>query len=304
MLVLPVLTTPQETRAFLKQFQGQSIALVPTMGNLHVGHCQLIQYAKQHADVVVVSIFVNPTQFAPNEDFNQYPRTWEADVLACQQAGATAVLAPQLEALYPMGTTCTERFSVHPPQWLTQQLCGLDRPTHFEGVATVVLKLLNWVQPTIAIFGEKDAQQLAVLRWMVQDLGLPVTMMGYPIVRQPDGLACSSRNQYLVTVPEKQVALALYGLLSHVQTVVQQALAQNPAVCLSVEQTYQQAWEALASQYPQEPSLVWQYRQAVDATTFKPQQVFSVNSLLLVAARVGNKVRLIDNLKVYPSTVN
>jgi pantoate--beta-alanine ligase len=299
MLVLPILTTPQETQVFLQNFQGKRIALVPTMGNLHAGHCSLIQYAKQHADVVIVSIFVNPTQFAPNEDFNQYPRTWEVDVLACQQAGATAVLAPQLEALYPMGTICTERFSVHPPQWLTQQLCGLDRPTHFEGVATVVLKLLHWVQPTMAVFGEKDAQQLAILRWMVQDLGLPVQVMGHPIVRQADGLALSSRNQYLVTMAEKQVALALYGLLCHVQTVVQQALAQNPAVCLPVEQTYQQAWEALAPQYPQDPTLVWQYWQAVDATTFKPQQVFSANSLLLVAAHIGSKVRLIDNLRLY-----
>jgi pantoate--beta-alanine ligase len=299
--ILPILTNPAEIQTYKAQHPQQTtLALVPTMGNLHEGHQQLIRLAKQQADRVIVSIFVNPTQFGPTEDFNQYPRTWEADLHACKQAGATAVLAPNPDALYPMGTELNHRFSVQPPAWLTHQLCGLSRPSHFEGVATVVLKLFNWVQPNIAIFGEKDAQQLAVLRWMVKDLGLPITLIGHPIVRQADGLALSSRNQYLATPEAKTVALGLSRLLTAVQQTVQKALQENPYALLSVEQTFQQAWEAITPHLPTSPTLLWDYWQAVHRETFEPQTHFSPQSLLLVAGNIGGAVRLIDNIALFP----
>jgi pantoate ligase/cytidylate kinase len=298
--MLPILTSPADIQAFKQATPHQSIALVPTMGNLHEGHRSLIRLAKQHADVVIVSIFVNPTQFAPTEDFSQYPRTWEADLQACQAEGASAVLAPNAALLYPMGTELETRFSVKPPASLTHQLCGLSRPSHFEGVATVVLKLFNWVQPNVAIFGEKDAQQLAILRWMVKDLGLPLQLIGHPIVRQADGLALSSRNQYLITLEEKTVALGLSKLLLAVQHTVHQAFSINPQANLPVEATFQQTWEAIALQLPPSPTLTWEYWQAVHRETFQPQPQFSPESLLLVAGKIGNSVRLIDNLVLYP----
>ncbi|MCS6267483.1 MAG: pantoate--beta-alanine ligase [Vampirovibrio sp.] len=303
-LQLPVLTTPAEIQAFKAMHPQQTVALVPTMGNLHEGHKSLIRLAKQRADVVIVSIFVNPTQFAPTEDFSQYPRTWEADLLACKSAGASAVLAPNPEALYPMGTPLDHRFSVVPPKKLTHQLCGLNRPTHFEGVATVVLKLFNWVQPNIAVFGEKDAQQLAILRWMVNDFGLPIELIGHPIVRQPDGLALSSRNQYLTTPEAKALALGLSTLLMGVQRFVQQAFTENPTAVISVEKTFQQKWESIAPQLPSSPTISWDYWQAVHRESFDPQAYFSPESLLLVAGKVGDVVRLIDNLALYPPNPN
>ena len=184
-------------RAAIAQYraQGQRIALVPTMGNLHAGHASLVAQARDSADCVVVSIFVNPLQFGPNEDFDRYPRTLDADCEVLREQGATLVFAPSLEQMYPNGYPPSTTVQVDGA--LVEQLDGVSRPGHFRGVATVVNILFNLVQPDLAIFGEKDYQQLAVIRRMVADLGLPIEVRGAPTVREADGLARSSRNQYL-----------------------------------------------------------------------------------------------------------
>jgi pantoate--beta-alanine ligase len=162
-----------------RSLQHGTVALVPTMGALHSGHMALVDYAKTLADTVVVSIYVNPTQFAPNEDFTQYPRTFEADCDLCQAHGVSAIYVPTDQFLFPQGL----QTAVTPPAWLTEAHCGLIRPGHFTGVATVVLKLFMLVQPSVAVFGEKDAQQLAVIRHMVQDLHVPVAIKSVPTQR-------------------------------------------------------------------------------------------------------------------------
>jgi pantoate--beta-alanine ligase len=172
--------------------QGCSVGLVPTMGALHAGHASLIRAARKETGFVVVSIFVNPTQFGPNEDFSRYPRTWEDDLRLCREEGVDLVFAPEASAFYAPGY-CTF-VEVH---GLQDVLCGASRPGHFRGVATVVLKLFNAVQADVAYFGQKDAQQARILRQMVRDLDVPVEVRVCPIVREADGLALSSRNQYL-----------------------------------------------------------------------------------------------------------
>ncbi|MCY7283469.1 MAG: pantoate--beta-alanine ligase, partial [Cyanobacteria bacterium CAN_BIN43] len=172
----------------------QSTGLVPTMGALHTGHMSLIHRARNENDRLIVSIFVNPLQFAPNEDFQHYPRDLEADSALCEAAGVDAIFAPDSAELYPRGKEAITQ--VIPPGAMMTGLCGRSRPTHFQGVATVVTKLLNIIQPDRAYFGLKDAQQFAILRRVTADLNLPVEMIGCPIVREPSGLALSSRNQY------------------------------------------------------------------------------------------------------------
>jgi len=181
----------------LKLWRGRApgtVGLVPTMGNLHAGHLALVQAAMRDCDRVVVSIFVNPLQFGPNDDLDTYPRTLDADIAALESAGADAVFAPSVEQMYPHpGGTAT---TVH-VRGITDMLCGSRRPGHFEGVATIVTKLMNLVRPDAAFFGEKDYQQLAVIRRMVEDLCMGVDVRGVPTIREADGLARSSRNQYL-----------------------------------------------------------------------------------------------------------
>jgi pantoate--beta-alanine ligase len=186
-----------------------TLGLVPTMGNLHAGHLALVAAARAQCERVVVSIFVNPLQFGPNEDLDSYPRTLEADVRALEQAGADAVFAPSVDQMYPHGGTTATTVRV---EGITDMLCGSRRPGHFEGVATVVTKLLNLVGPDYAFFGEKDFQQLAVIRRLVDDLCMDVQIVGVPTVREADGLALSSRNQYL-SADERQCAPALAAAL-------------------------------------------------------------------------------------------
>jgi pantoate--beta-alanine ligase len=189
--------------------QGLSIGFVPTMGNLHAGHLSLVETALQHADRIVSSVFVNPLQFGPNEDFDRYPRTLEADRSALAGAGCHLLFAPAPEVIYPRGRSLT--VTVHVPD-VSEGLCGPFRPGHFDGMATVVNLLFNIVQPQVAVFGEKDYQQLQVIRRMVADLHMPVRIVGQATAREADGLAMSSRNQYL-SAQERDRAPALYRVL-------------------------------------------------------------------------------------------
>ena len=183
-----------ELRLALRPYRtAQRIALVPTMGNLHDGHLELVKIAKQHADIVVVSIFVNPTQFGVGEDFDSYPRTLEEDVAKLATVGADYVFAPTIDEMYPVLPPPTSVLTGA----ITEQLCGKTRPTHFDGVGIVVSKLFNIVQPDVALFGQKDYQQLAIIKQLVRDLSYPIEIIGAPIIRATDGLALSSRNQYL-----------------------------------------------------------------------------------------------------------
>ena len=198
---------------------GERIALVPTMGALHEGHLSLTQLAQTHADRVIVSIFVNPTQFAPDEDFDQYPRTLETDLAELESIGADAAFTPNAAEMYPDGFATEVRVT-----GMTDMLCGAARPGHFDGVALIVTKLLLACQPDMAIFGKKDYQQLQVIRRFVVDLNIPVEILGGPILREPDGLALSSRNCYL-NPEERQIAAQLPRILKSVRDAVQQGAA-------------------------------------------------------------------------------
>ena len=198
-------------RAAIQPYRpAQRIALVPTMGNLHDGHLELVNIAKQHADIVVVSIFVNPTQFGVGEDFDSYPRTLDEDVAKLATVGADYVFAPNIDEMYPvLPPPTTVRAGA-----ITEQLCGKTRPTHFDGVGIVVSKLFNIVQPNVAIFGQKDYQQLSIIKQLVRDLSYSIEIIGAPIVRAADGLALSSRNQYL-SESERQIAPILQQELQY-----------------------------------------------------------------------------------------
>ncbi|MDV2859459.1 pantoate--beta-alanine ligase [Psychrobacter sp. CAM01] len=198
-----------DLRAALQPYRTQqSIALVPTMGNLHDGHLELVNIAKQHADIVVVSIFVNPTQFGEGEDFDSYPRTLDDDVAKLATVAADYVFAPSIEEMYPVLPPATAVLA----GTISAQLCGQSRPGHFDGVGIVVSKLFNIIQPDAAVFGQKDYQQLAIIKQLVRDLSYPLEIIAAPIVRAADGLALSSRNQYL-TASERQVAPVLHQAL-------------------------------------------------------------------------------------------
>ena len=248
------------------------------MGNLHQGHLTLVQQARQHCDVVVVSIFVNPTQFGVGEDFDSYPRTLEQDCALLESAGCAMVFAPSVEEMYGTQPRLTS-VSVHD---ITGYLCGASRPGHFDGVALVVSKLFNIVQPDQAFFGEKDYQQLAVIRQLVQDLNIPVQVVGVPIVRAEDGLALSSRNGYL-TPEQRVVAPEIYRSLQ----AAAQRLRQGEAVAVVLEGIRTRLAQA---------GFVVDY---VEARTPQLQTLtqFDQDLVLFVAAKLG-KPRLIDNFTV------
>ena len=260
--------------------EGKRIGLVPTMGNLHEGHIALVEMALQRTDHVVVSIFVNPLQFGPNEDLDSYPRTLAEDQRRLLDAGAHTVFAPSVNEMYPEGMQGHTLVSV---PVVSDGLCGASRPGHFDGVATVVTKLLNMVQPDVAVFGEKDFQQLAVIRKMALDLCLPVQIMGAPIVRAADGLALSSRNGYL-DENERRVAPQLYQTL---QQLAGQLLAGRRDFDTLLEEARQQLQQA---------GFRPDYLELRDTTTLQPADEHSRDITILAAAFLG-RTRLIDNLR-------
>lgn len=260
---------------------GASIGFVPTMGNLHAGHISLIERARQQCGFVVASVFVNPLQFGPNEDLATYPRTLAADQEKLEEAGCDLLFAPSVDEMYPRGMTLQTVVSVPA---VSEGLCGASRPGHFDGVSTVVSKLFNMVQPDVAVFGQKDYQQLAVIRAMVRDLDIPVQIIGQPTARAEDGLALSSRNGYL-TEQERATAPAIYRTL--------QGLGQ------AIE-SGQQDFAALIAQglgELQAAGLRPDYLEIRDADTLGAAQPGSARLVLVVAAHLG-KTRLLDNLVV------
>ncbi|MCI5103589.1 MAG: pantoate--beta-alanine ligase [Algiphilus sp.] len=262
--------------------QGQDnrrVALVPTMGNLHRGHLALLDSARAHADVVIASIFVNPLQFGPNEDFDRYPRTLEADVAALEDAGCDAVFAPSERTLYPHGRDIAH---IHVPH-LGDHLCGADRPGHFDGVTTVVALLFHLVQPDAAVFGRKDYQQLQLIQRMVRDLHFPIRVIGHPIEREADGLALSSRNQYL-SAEERVRAPALHATLRML------------AEALAAGERDIDAMEARGRALLEQAGLAPSYLRILSPDLQDPEIPGEV--VIVAAARLGD-TRLIDNLMVH-----
>jgi len=265
-----------------KRQDGQTIAFVPTMGNLHEGHLRLVDQAKQLADVVVTSIFVNPLQFGAGEDFDRYPRTLERDAAALDQHANDIVFCPSVEEVYPIPLAEMTRINV--PS-LSDVLCGQYRSGHFDGVCTVVAKLFNMVQPHVAVFGEKDYQQLVIIKRMVADLNMAIRVHGCVTQRERDGLAMSSRNQYLST-SERAVAPALYQQLVQLR---QRALSDGAVNYQILTDLGKAQLTALGFQP--------QYLEFRDAEHLKPAQAGQPNTRLFVAAFLG-QTRLIDNISI------
>ena len=271
----------QQLRAAISRARSEDkrIAFVPTMGNLHAGHIALIQHATERADFVVASIFVNPLQFGANEDLDSYPRTLVADQSKLLEAGCNLLFTPDAQDMYPQGMAQQTIVSV---PGVSTGLCGGSRPGHFDGVATIVCKLLNMVQPDIALFGEKDFQQLAVIRKMVADLNMPVQIFGVPIVRDHDGLALSSRNGYL-SAQQRAAAPAL-----------QQCLQALKAQIKNGRRDYAMLFEQFDTDL-QAAGFRLDYVELRDALSLQPAEVDSTQLVLLAAAYLGS-TRLIDNL--------
>lgn len=272
--------TIQGVRAALRsaRLQGKSIAFVPTMGNLHAGHIQLIHEAKRRADFVICSIFVNPTQFGANEDFATYPRTLERDGSLLAEANCELLFAPDAREIYGNGRD--QLTSVH-VAGITEQLCGASRPGHFSGMATVVTKLLNIVSPDIALFGQKDYQQLAVIKQLVHDLCLTPTIIGIPTVRDSDGLALSSRNQYLTELQRSKAALLYQSLCS-----VRDGIAADASLSAEI------LAKAAATLKKAGFKIDYLSLHSTHLGAFNPDDNQAV---VLVAAHLG-KTRLIDNV--------
>jgi len=275
----------RELRTFLAGRGDQRVGFVPTMGNLHAGHCQLVTLAKLHADLVVVSIFVNPLQFGANEDFGSYPRTLQADCDKLQAVGADVVFAPSVAEMYPDfdGHSLHQQVVIQPPP-LADDLCGASRPGHFAGVATVVAKLFHMVQPQVAVFGKKDYQQLMVIRALVRQLNFEIEIIAGETAREPSGLAMSSRNGYL-TATEKTQAAQLNQQLQGIQQALlsgqRDYVALREQACLALSQ---QGWQVDYVEIRRQQSLTLPDAQTRDW-------------VILAAARLG-KTRLIDNCEV------
>jgi pantoate--beta-alanine ligase len=256
------------------------VAFVPTMGNLHDGHLTLMREARKHAQTVICSIFVNPMQFGANEDLDKYPRTLDADIAALESAGVDLLYFPSIDTMYPK--PLSDQTKVEVPV-ISDLYCGASRPGHFVGVATVVAKLFNMVQPDVALFGTKDFQQLAVIRRMVTDLAMPIEIIGVPTVRNADGLAMSSRNQYL-TSEQRAIAPKIYAELKQLAETLSQDLSQ-------LEQQSADSQRRLA-----EAGFEPDYLHVLDAETLLPLTDQSQHGVILIAAKLG-AARLIDNIE-------
>jgi pantoate--beta-alanine ligase len=257
---------------------GQRLGFVPTMGALHEGHVSLVRAAKARCDVVAASIFVNPTQFGPNEDFSKYPRSFEWDLKLLEKEGVELLFAPSVEEMYP-----GDAVTFVTVEGLSERLCGKSRPGHFRGVTTVVSKLFHITQPDLAFFGQKDAAQVAIIRRMARDLNLGVEIVVCPIVREADGLAMSSRNAYL-SLQQHRSALVLSRSLAQVKKLFEQG-----------ERCAGKLGAAGRQVFSEEPSVRLDYFQIVNPETLEPVESISAPALVAVAAFVGG-TRLIDNI--------
>ena len=258
--------------------QGKTIAFVPTMGYLHQGHAHLMQEGRKLGDILIVSIFVNPTQFGPGEDFEKYPRDWDRDAQLCASAGVDVIFAPTAEEMYPQGYQTSITVSQ-----VSQNLCGVSRPTHFQGVATVVAKLFSCTKPHVALFGEKDFQQLAVIKRMVRDLNVDVRIIGVPTVREQDGLAMSSRNTYL-NADERRSALSLSRGLARARELFQQGERSALVLIGTVREIIEK-----------ETCATVDYIKVCDIETLQDIDVISRPAVMALAVKIG-KARLIDNI--------
>ena len=281
---MKLVTTVNEMRALSRAARAQrkQLGLVPTMGALHEGHLSLVRAARSKSGVVAASIFVNPTQFGPQEDFARYPRNLEADCAILEREGVEYIFAPSTEEMYPKGAVTWVTV-----EGMSDRLCGRSRPGHFRGVTTVVSKLFHIVEPDTAFFGQKDAAQHAIIRRMVRDLDMPVRIEVCPIVREPDGLAMSSRNAYL-TAAERKSALVLHRALMGVQEMFHAG-----------EQDLDKLIQAGRAEIASEPGARLDYFEIVDPDTLEPVPQITTRTLAAVAALVG-KTRLIDNVVLGP----
>ncbi|MGB8478809.1 MAG: pantoate--beta-alanine ligase [Acidobacteriaceae bacterium] len=284
---MQILSDISELRATLRQLRAiseretpRTLGFVPTMGALHAGHRSLVQAARQRCDLVVVSIFVNPTQFGPNEDFSRYPRTLEQDCRMLEAEGVDVVFTPTAETMYPTGAS-----TFVDVEGVSDRLDGASRPGHFRGVATVVAKLFHIVQPDLSFFGQKDAAQVAVLRKMVRDLDFPLEIIVCPTVREHDGLAMSSRNRYL-SAEERRQALTLSWALRSAEMLIARGEHRASALLKSMREIFQE-----------EPAIRVDYLAVIDPDTLLPIDDVNAGALLAVAAYVGN-TRLIDNVQL------
>jgi len=275
-------TSVEEVRGVLRRsrLEGRTVGLVPTMGALHAGHLSLVKASRQRCDLTVVSVFVNPTQFGEGEDFDSYPRDLESDAGLLEDAGVDVLFAPTVPVMYPIGATTRVD-----PGPIADMWCGASRPGHFIGVATVVTKLLSIVRPDVAFFGEKDFQQMRVIERVVRDLDIDTRIASCPIVREPDGLALSSRNRYL-TPEDRAHALVLSRSLARAAAAA--AAGETDAAALET---------ALAAAVSAEPGVTLDYAAIVDAQTLERVTVLTREGRALVAARVGT-ARLIDNVAI------
>ena len=280
---LVVLNKIDDIREKIKEYkkQGKTIALVPTMGCLHNGHKSLMEKAHSIADVTVISVFVNPIQFCPGEDYDRYPRTLEQDKIVAESAGVDIIFAPSVNEMYPDLQKFSDLTMVVPPYALTDIMCGKSRVGHFDGVETVVTKLFNIVQPDYACFGMKDIQQLFLIKKMVRDLNIPVQIIDCPLVREESGIALSSRNKYL-SDSEKETAL----------TISKSLFAIKESVKLGIRDT-KKLFDICLTNLSKNVEL--EYLEFVNADTFKKVDEIENKTICAIAARVGN-VRLIDNI--------
>jgi pantoate ligase / CMP/dCMP kinase len=281
---LSTFTTPSELSHYLQSHRSQAMGFLPTMGALHLGHQSLIDRARRENAMVVVSIFVNPLQFAPNEDLDRYPRQLEIDRVICETAGVDALFLPTAETM-GIKDALTQ---IIPPAQMMAGLCGRTRRGHFQGVATIVTKLFNIVRPDRAYFGQKDAQQLAIIRRIVSDLNFPIEIVGCPTLRAESGLALSSRNQYLSATGRSQAA------------VIYRSLQQAQKLAAQGEPSHQHIFAAVKEELSTVPEFDLEYLELVDPQTLESIDSIKQPALLAIAGRIEN-TRLIDNVVIDPN---